>query len=74
MREEKRHAPAPVREAMPGWAERCHGEPALQELLDDPIMGLLWRRDRLEPRCARQRIGALGQLVRRTNRTLAEAA
>ena len=53
-------------DTMPEWAQRCEGEPALQELLDDPIMGLLWQRDRLEPRCARQRIGALRLLVRRT--------
>lgn len=69
--QEVRYGPGPagdslVGDAMPEWAQRCEGEPALQELLDDPIMGLLWQRDRLEPRCARQRIGALRLLVRRT--------
>lgn len=40
-------------------------EPSLDELLDDPIMPLLWRRDGLEPDYARDMIRALLTSVRR---------
>jgi hypothetical protein len=36
----------------------------LDELLDDPMMRLLWRRDRLEPSLARAAVLALQALVR----------
>lgn len=49
----------------PEWSRRCRGEPSLEELLADPIMHLLWRRDRLDPHAARLRIGALRLLLRR---------
>jgi hypothetical protein len=47
-----------------GWEHREQGEPRLDELLDDPMMGLLWRRDRLEPSLARAAVRALQALVR----------
>jgi hypothetical protein len=43
---------------------RCIGEPSLDELLDDPMMHLLWRRDRLEPDTARAIVYALEVLMR----------
>jgi hypothetical protein len=66
-----RREPAPGRRRTPGkgsaghgrWRERTGGEPGLDELLDDPIMALLWRRDRLEPRAARATVLALRALV-----------
>ena len=36
-----------------GWHHGNRQEPSLAELLDDPIMALLWRRDGLEPPAAR---------------------
>ncbi|HEX6013703.1 MAG TPA: hypothetical protein VFY87_18270 [Geminicoccaceae bacterium] len=47
-----------------GWQSREKGEPRLDELLDDPMMKLLWRRDRLEPALARAAVRALQALVR----------
>jgi hypothetical protein len=50
-----------------GDGDRCArtgGEPRLEELLDDPIMALLWRRDRLDPAAARAAVLALRALVR----------
>ena len=47
-----------------GWRARTGGEPRLEELLDDPIMVLLWRRDRLEPVAARATVLMLRALVR----------
>src|SRR4051794_4111033 len=50
---------------------RSHGlqaeyhEASLDELLDDPIMPLLWRRDGLEPDYARDMIRALLTSIRR---------
>lgn len=46
------------------WTRRCQGEPGLDELLNDPIMRLLWRRDRLDPYAARRQVRSLQQLVR----------
>jgi hypothetical protein len=46
-----------------GWESREQGEPRLDELLDDPMMRLLWRRDRLEPSLARAAVRALQALV-----------
>ena len=46
------------------WCARKGGEPRLEELLDDPIMALLWRRDRLEPEAARAAVRALRTLIR----------
>ncbi|HEX6014278.1 MAG TPA: hypothetical protein VFY87_21285 [Geminicoccaceae bacterium] len=43
-------------------------EPALDELLDDPIMALLWRGDRLDPARARAAVQALRVLVRHRER------
>lgn len=40
-------------------------EPRLDELLDDPIMALLWHGDRLEPRAARAAVLGLREVVRR---------
>jgi hypothetical protein len=49
---------------MPEWARRCSGEPRLEELLEDPIMRLIWRRDRLDPYVARARVRALQAALR----------
>jgi hypothetical protein len=46
----------------PGF--HCRGEPRLDDLLDDPMMHLLWRSDGLEPHTARATIRALQALVR----------
>jgi hypothetical protein len=54
------------------WARRCGGEPRLDELLDDPIMTLLWRSDGLEPASARAMLESLRTLVQR--RQVAAAA
>ena len=47
-------------------------EPALEELLEDPIMRLLWRADGLEPARARATLLGLQDLVKRTSRARAE--
>ncbi|MFO1075617.1 MAG: hypothetical protein U1E17_23530 [Geminicoccaceae bacterium] len=39
-------------------------EPLLAELLEDPIMRLLWARDRLEPERARAIVRALQAMLR----------
>jgi hypothetical protein len=46
------------------WGGQCRGEPELDEILDDPIMTLLWRGDRLEPDHARATVMALRERVR----------
>ncbi len=51
-------------------AEGAGREPPLAELLDDPIMALLWRGDRLEPRSARATVLGLREVLRRRNRHL----
>jgi hypothetical protein len=40
------------------------GEPPLQDLLDDPMMSLVWRRDGLEPQTARAMVQALQAMLR----------
>jgi hypothetical protein len=57
-----------------GWQSREKGEPCLDELLDDPMMELLWRRDGLEPRRARDAVLALQALVRGGGRGFARGA
>ena len=38
--------PASAAKSTPsGWRNRLHGEPSLAELLDDPVLHLLMRRD-----------------------------
>ena len=57
------------------WWARHSAEPRLDELLEDPIMALLWRSDRLEPEKARATVQALGALIQaRGNPTLTAAA
>ena len=46
------------------WLGVGHREPRLDELLDDPIMALLWSGDRLEPRSARATVLGLRELLR----------
>jgi hypothetical protein len=46
------------------WTKRGSREPCLDELLDDPIMTLLWRSDGLEPASARAMLEELRNLVR----------
>ena len=50
------------------WPADGETEPPLDALLDDTIMRLLWRADRLEPAKARATVFGLQALVRRTNR------
>lgn len=46
------------------WSVGRKGEPRLEELMDDPMMGLIWRRDGLEPVHARQTLRELQAFVR----------
>lgn len=46
------------------WIGQPRREPALDELLDDPIMTLLWKSDRLDPRSARATVLQLREVVR----------
>lgn len=39
------------------------GEPRLEELMEDPMMGLIWRRDGLEPIRARQTLRELQAFI-----------
>jgi hypothetical protein len=41
------------------WQHEAGREPPLAELLDDPIMALLWRADRLDPTEVRAELRAL---------------
>lgn len=47
------------------WNGEGLGEPRLDELLDDPIMTLLWQGDRLEPHSARETVLSLREVVHR---------
>ena len=40
------------------WRHKAGREPALAELLDDPIMAMLWRADRLDPDGVRAEVRA----------------
>ena len=51
------------------WPMIAGVEPSLEEILADPIMDLVWRRDHLPPDRARATIQTLQALVRRTSRT-----
>lgn len=57
-----------------GWNVTRRGEPRLEELMEDPIMGLIWRRDGLEPSRARQTLRELRAIVRAGRETVVEAA
>jgi hypothetical protein len=46
------------------WTLGQNREPRLEELLEDPMMGLIWRRDGLEPIRARQTLRELQAIVR----------
>lgn len=46
------------------WSVGRKGEPRLEELMEDPMMGLIWRRDGLEPVHARQTLRELQAVVR----------
>ena len=50
------------------WHPEAGREPALAELLDDPIMALLWRADRLDPAEVRAELRALRLSLRRLRR------
>ena len=51
------------------WLWERGAEPTLDEVLDDPMMALLWRADSLEPVKARATVMSLQALVKRTGRT-----
>lgn len=53
----------------PDTAWERGAEPTLDEVLDDPMMALLWRADSLEPVKARATVMSLQALVKRTGRT-----
>jgi hypothetical protein len=57
-----------------GWNSTRRGEPRLEELMEDPIMGLLWQRDGLEPSRARQTLCELRAIVRAGREAVVEAA
>ena len=50
------------------WRPEPGREPALAELLDDPIMALLWRADKLDPRGVRAELRALRLRLRQLSR------
>lgn len=61
------HEVATAESGAPGERRAGSGnasEPRLQELLDDPMMSLVWRRDGLEPSVARATVRSLQALVR----------
>lgn len=62
---------APV--VLDGWSATRRGEPRLEELMEDPIMDLLWRRDGIEPRRARETLCKLRAIVRAGQEAVAEA-
>jgi hypothetical protein len=59
------HAGAETGPTFVGTRPSLRAEPGLDELLQDPIMTLLWRRDRLAPDRARTVLRDLQMLVRR---------
>ena len=50
------------------WALWGRREPPLAELLEDPLMALLWRSDGLDPAAARATVRALQVRVRNRDR------
>ena len=50
------------------WRHKAEWEPALAELLDDPIMALLWRADRLDPEGVRAEVRAWQVSMRQLRR------
>jgi hypothetical protein len=46
------------------WGMGRKGEPRLEELMEDPMMVLIWRRDGLEPVRARETLRELQAIVR----------
>lgn len=48
------------------WSMGRKGEPRLEELMEDPMMGLIWRRDGLEPIHARETMRELQAIVQGT--------
>lgn len=58
-------ASADDRPVFVGTRPSLRAEPGLDELLQDPIMALLWRRDGIEPDRARMTVRDLQMLVRR---------
>ena len=55
-------------QAAGAWHPEAGREPALAELLNDPIMALLWRADRLDPRGVRAELRALRLSLRQLRR------
>jgi hypothetical protein len=45
------------------WRFDFAREPRLEELMEDPIMGLIWRRDGIEPPRARQTVLELQAII-----------
>ena len=59
--------------ARDGW-NAMQREPRLEELMEDPMMGLLWRLDGLEPSRARETLRKLRAIVQARRETMVEAA
>ena len=50
--------------AADGWHGRQSGEPRLEELMEDPLMGLIWRRDGIDAVRGRATLLELQAIVR----------
>ena len=50
--------------AADGWHGRQSGEPRLEELIEDPLMGLIWRRDGIDAVRGRATLLELQAIVR----------
>ena len=47
-----------------GWHGKHSGEPRLEELMEDPLMGLIWRRDGIDEVRGRETLRELQAIVR----------
>ena len=62
---------APV--VLDGWSATRRGEPRLEELMEDPMMDLIWRRDGIEPGRARETLRKLRAIVRAGQEAMVKA-
>jgi hypothetical protein len=64
MRNNRQEHGSPLAADASDWCFSIAGEPRLEELMEDPMMGLIWRRDGLDPPRARQTLFELQAMVR----------
>ena len=64
MHDDRQEHGSPLAGAAGDWCFGTAGEPRLEELMEDPMMGLIWRRDGLDPPRARQTLFELQAMVR----------